>query len=319
MAVYTDLTDAEREAVFAAFALGPVHAFKGIAEGIENSNFLVDAAQGRFILTIFERRVAHADLPFFMGVIEHLARAGFPAPRPLPARDGGFLASVRGKPCAVVTFLDGVSPKSPSVAQCAAIGAALARMHDALTDFAGARANALGPQGWADLIRPRLGSVDRLQPGLAAEIEADLAHALGHWPSDLPRGVIHADLFCDNALFVGDELGGVIDFYFACTDFFAYDIACCLNDWCFDERRAYDIAKGRALISSYESVRSLTDAERDALPVLARGAALRFFATRLADWDATPPGALVRPKDPLEYADKLAFHRRARAAEDYGA
>ena len=319
MAVYTDLTDAEREAVFAAFGLGPVQAFKGIAEGIENSNFLVHALQGRVILTIFERRVAHHDLPFFMGVMEHLARAGFPAPRPLPARDGGFLARVRNKPCAVVTFLDGVSPKLPNVAQCGAIGVALARMHGALADFAPTRANALGPQDWAALIRPRTALADQLRPGLADAVEADLVHTLAHWPKDLPPGIIHADLFCDNALFVGDELGGVIDFYFACTDFLAYDIAACLNDWCFDEDRAYDLAKGRALIGGYQSVRALTLGERDALPLLARGAALRFFATRLADWDATPPGALVRPKNPLEYADKLAFHRAASSASDYGA
>ena len=319
MAVYTHLSDAERDATLAAFGLPAPDVFKGIAEGIENSNFYVEAAGARYVLTIFERRVAHNDLPFFMGVMEHLARAGFPAPRPLPARDGGFLARVRDKPCAVVTFLDGAAPKDPSQTQCGAMGAALARMHEALADFALTRANALDPNGSAALIRPRLALAEKLRPGLAAAVEADLTDVLAHWPDALPRGVIHADLFHDNALFVGDALGGVIDFYFACSDFLAYDIAVCLNDWCFDQSRAYDTAKGRALVGGYESVRALTSAERDALPLLARGAALRFLATRLADWDATPEGALVRPKDPLEYADKLAFHRQAHNAMDYGA
>jgi homoserine kinase type II len=253
-----------------------------------------------------------------MAVMARLAERGFPAPQPLNTKGGSLLAQARGKQCAIVTFLTGVSPKRPNVAQCRAIGGALARMHEALAGFAMTRANALGPIGWAPLINPRLALADQLRAGLSASISGDLEAVLTRWPAALPRGVIHADLFPDNALFIGDDVGGVIDFYFACTDALAYDLAVCLNAWCFEDRGEYNITKGRALISAYESVRALTPEEREALPLLARGAALRFFATRLADWSETPAGALVRPKNPLEYADKLDFHRRARGASDYG-
>ncbi|MGH6950944.1 MAG: phosphotransferase, partial [Vitreimonas sp.] len=193
------------------------------------------------------------------------------------------------------------------------------RMHVALFGFAPIRANALSVAGWERLIKPRLIQAEALRPGLARLIESDMTEVRGKWPSTLPKGAIHADLFPDNALFVGERLTGVIDFYFACTDFLAYDLAVCLNSWCFAEANTYDLERGRAMIGAYEAVRPLSDAERAALPTLARGAALRFFATRLADWTETPPGALVQPKDPLEYADKLAFHRSAKGAADYGA
>jgi homoserine kinase type II len=317
VAVYTDLTDEELEALLARYDLGRPRAFKGVAEGVENSNFFLETEAGRFILTIYEKRVARADLPFFMEVMEALAAADFPAPRPMRLRDGGFLADARGKPAAIVTFLTGVSPYRPNLAQCRAIGQTLARMHHALDGFFMRRENALGPHAWPALVRPRLNEADRLQPGLAALLETDLAALHAHWPRGLPEGVIHADLFPDNALFLRDDVTGVIDFYFACTDAHAYDIAVCLNSWCF-EGREFNLTKGRALIAGYDSVRALSDAERNALPILARGAAMRFFATRLADWAATPAGALVRPKDPREYADKLAFHRRAISAADYG-
>lgn len=318
MAVYTDLTDAELAAILADYGLGPALAFRGIEEGIENSNFFLETTRGRFILTIFERRVAEADLPFFMATMAHLAGRNFPAPRPMPTASGHLLTKVRGKPAAIVTFLDGVWPRQPSVAHCRVVGETLARMHVALTDFQHWRVNALGPDGWGALIRPRLEAAERLQPGLAAAIARDLDEVRAAWPDDLQRGVIHADLFPDNVLFTGERVTGVIDFYFACRDFLAYDLAVCLNAWCFEDEREYDIAKGRALIAGYESVRPLEATERAALPTLARGAALRFFATRLADWDATPAGALVKPKDPLEYARKLAFHRDATPAS-YGA
>jgi homoserine kinase type II len=318
MAVYTDLTDEELRELLAAYDLGAARTFKGIAEGVENSNFLLETDAGRFFLTVYEKRVARADLPFFMSIMETLAERGFPAPRPVRRRDGEVLSQARGKPAAVVTFLEGVSPKRPNVAQCRSLGAALARMHVLLAGSAPHRANGLGPEAWPALIEPRLEQAEQMRPGLRADIEADLAAVSATWRRDLPSGVIHADLFPDNALFLGDALHGVIDFYFACNDALAYDLAVCLNSWCFDGRE-FNVTKGRAMVSAYESIRPLSTAERDALPVLARGAAMRFFATRLADWTRTPTGALVRPKDPLEYADKLAFHRKAKGAADYGA
>ena len=318
MAVYTDLSEEELETLLAAYDLGAPLSFKGIAEGVENSNFLLDTTAGRFILTIYEKRVARGDLPFFMDLMGALAAAGFPAPQPMRTRAGAVLVEARGKACAIVTFLNGVSPRKPNTAQCRAAGQALARMHATLSDFQGRRANALGPRAWAGLVMQRLALADSLRPGLAASAAADLA-ALAAWPPGLPAGAIHADLFPDNVLFLGDGVNGVIDFYFACTDYLAYDLAICLNAWCFEQRGAFNLTRGQAMIAGYESVRALNAAERAALPVLCRGAAMRFFATRLADWAETPPGALVRPKDPLEYADKLDFHRRAKSAADYGA
>jgi homoserine kinase type II len=318
MAVYTDLTDEDLGALLELYDLGRPLALKGIAEGVENSNFLLETEAGRFFLTIYEKRVARADLPFFIGLMEHLAAAGFPAPRPLRLRSGGFLGETRGKPAAIVTFLTGVSPRRPNAAQCRAIGATLGRLHADLADFTMTRTNALGPAAWGPLVAPRLALAETLRPGLAAQIEADLA-LVSDWRSGLPHGTIHADLFPDNALFLGDAVSGVIDFYFACTDALAYDLAVCLNSWCFEQGSQFNLTKGQALIAGYESVRPLTVEERRALPALARGAAMRFFATRLADWAATPPGALVKPKNPLEYADKLEFHRRAVGAGDYGA
>jgi homoserine kinase type II len=309
MAVYTVLSDADVAALLAAYELGEALAFEGVAEGVENTNYKLTTPAGRFILTIFEKRTRAADLPFFMAVMEQLAAKGFAAPRPIATRAGAYLTEVKGKPAALVSFLDGEWPRKWEVSHCAAVGAALARMHVALEGFAGARANALSVDGWEALIAPRLAQVEALRPDLAALIERDMREVRAAWPTGIPRGVIHADLFPDNALFVGDRLTGVIDFYFACTDFLAYDLAVCLNAWCFVEEREYSVERANAMIGAYESVRPLTAPERTAMPILARGAALRFFATRLADWSATPDGATVTPKDPLEYADKLAFWR----------
>jgi homoserine kinase type II len=319
MAVYTALAAADLEALLAEYDLGQAMSCEGIAEGVENSNYALTTQRGRFVLTIFEKRVAATDLPFFMGVMARLAERGFPAPAPMRTKRGGFIARVQGKPAAIVSFLDGAWPRAPDIMHCAVIGEALARMHVALEGFNLERANALSLDGWEKLIAPRLAQAEYLRPGLAALIERDVADVRAAWPGDLPRGAIHADLFPDNALFVGERLSGVIDFYFACTDFLAYDLAVCLNAWCFELERDYDVARGAAMIAAYETVRPLADVERAALPTLARGAALRFFATRLADWGDTPAGALVKPKDPLEYADKLAFHRSVKGAIDYGA
>jgi homoserine kinase type II len=313
MAVYTALSDTDVATLLADYDLGALMTCEGIAEGVENTNYKLTTTRGRFILTIFEKRTSEADLPFFVGVMERLAECGFPAPQPIAAKSGAYLARVQGKPAAIVSFLDGVWPREPTLAHCAAVGETLARMHVALAGFALERANALSVEGWEKLIARRLAQAEALQPGLAALIERDMAEVRAAWPRDLPRGAIHADLFPDNALFVGERLTGVIDFYFACTDFLAYDLAVCLNAWCFVEEREYSVERGRAMLDAYESVRPLTKTERDALPVLARGAALRFFATRLADWATTPANVLITLKDPMEYAVKLTFWRSAGA------
>ncbi len=328
MAVYTQVSDAALDAFLAAYDLGRPLAFKGIAEGVENSNYFLETEAGRFILTLFEKRVQAGDLPYFIGLKQHLAGQGFPCPEPVSARDGAALRTLEGRPAVIVTFLDGLSPRRPSAPQCRAIGAALARMHGALGGFARFRENALGPEAWTRLWQGREDDAEALQRGLSDTIRAAFAGIGASRPGwdGLPEGTIHADLFPDNAFFLGDSVSGVIDFYFACTGALAYDLAVCLNAWAFDEGNAadasrleYNFSKGAALIAGYQSVRALTDAERAAMPGLCLGAAMRFFLTRLADWSATPAGALVRPKNPLEYAARLAFHLHMDTAEAYGA
>jgi homoserine kinase type II len=319
MAVYTDINDDTLARLLAEYDIGPAIAFKGIAEGVENSNFLLETPAGRYFLTVFEKRVKAEDLPFFMGMMGHLAEKGFPAPLPVPAKDGKALRTVQGKPAVIVTFLQGISPSNPSVDQCRKLGAGLARFHRALDDFRMRRPNDLSLASWPKLYRGCEAKADALNPGLAPQIASDLDFLKANWPKNLPAGPIHADLFPDNAFFLDGELSGVFDFYFACSDFLAYDIAVCLNSWAFERRGEYNLTKGKALMSGYESVRRLEPRERAALPVLARGAAMRFFLTRLVDWASTPKDALVRPKNPMDYAERLGFHRQARGPEDYGA
>ncbi len=304
MAVYTDLTEAELVALLAGYDLGAPLAFKGIAEGIENSNFLLETERGRYILTVYERRVRADDLPFFLELMRWLAGRGFSCPEPVGDRAGRLLASARGKPCAIVSFLPGLSVHAPDARRCRAAGAGLAALHAAGAGFPHVRANDLGPGAWPALWAPHRALAERLRPGLAAAIDADLRDLAARWPAHLPAGVIHADLFPDNVFFDGPRFAGAIDFYFACTDALAYDLAVMINSWAFAGGR-FDAGRVQALVDGYEAVRQLDREEREALALLTRGAALRFFLTRLADWEATPAGALVTRKDPLDYADRL--------------
>ena len=318
MAVYTDVDDEELEAFLEDYDLGQAIACKGIAEGVENSNFLLQTERGVFILTLYEKRVRAEDLPFFVGLMEHLAGAGIPCPTPVKARDGAALRRLAGKPAAVVTFLKGVWPRRPNVGQCGELGEALARLHLAGLDFPMRRANDLSLEGWRRLEAATSARADEVQAGLAGGIAHELAHLSSAWPHGLPQWVIHADLFPDNVFLLGDRLSGLIDFYFACNDALAYDVAVCLNAWCFEPGGEFNITKARRFVRAYRQTRPLGDEEIAALPTLARGAALRFLLTRLYDWLNQVDGALVRPKDPLEYRVKLRFHQGARSARDYG-
>jgi homoserine kinase type II len=309
MAVYTDITDEELAELLAGYDLGRATAFKGIAEGIENSNFVLETEAGRFILTVYEKRVREDDLPFFLGLMQHLAGRGYPCPTPMADRRGEALGRLRGKPCAIVSFLNGLSARRPTAAQCRSAGEGLARLHQAGVGFRLKRPNDLGQAAWAPMFSNLKEDAERLKPGLAAVIESDLAALAARWPAGLPQGVIHADYFPDNVFFQQASFSGTIDFYFACDDALAYDIAIALNAWCFEPDGSFNITAARQMVAGYESRRPLSDAERAALPVLAHGAAMRFFLTRLHDWHNTPAGALVRPKDPLEYERKLAVHR----------
>jgi len=322
MAVYTEVSDEELSGFLTQYDLGQVTAFKGIAEGVENSNYLLrtiqDTTLGTYILTLYEKRVRGEDLPFFLGLMRHLSDRGFACPLPVPGRDGESLRRLCGRPAAIVTFLDGLSPRRILPEHCRLLGDAMARMHLAGRDFALRRDNDLSLGGWRQLFERSRARAHEVRPGLAEALERELDDLEARWPSGLPSGVIHADLFPDNVFFLGDRLSGFIDFYFACNDFYAYDLAVCLNAWCFEPDTAFNVTKARLLLNSYRKVRPLEDAEVAALPVLARGSAIRFLLTRLYDWLHRPEGALVKPKDPLEYWRKLSFHRDVRGPGAYG-
>ena len=318
MAVYTDVSDEELAAFVALYDIGAVLAFKGIAEGVENSNFLLHTEAGHYILTLYEKRVNPDELPYFIGLMEHLAGAGISCPTPIANRQGETLGTLAGRPAAIVTFLEGMSIRRPKPDHCHALGVALAELHRAGADFTMHRKNSLTVDNWRPLFDLSRARADEVCAGLATEIERELVLLEENWPSDLPVGEIHADLFTDNVFFLGKELSGIIDFYFACTDFFAYDVATCMNAWCFEADESFNVTKARALLKGYTSVRPFTDAEYDALPLLARGSALRFLLTRLHDWLTVPDNALVTPKDPMEYVKKLRFHCGVEGARDYG-
>ena len=318
MAVYTDVSADDLGKFLSLYDIGELLSYKGIAEGVENSNFLVHTSTGNYILTLYEKRVAEGDLPFFLGLMEHLAARGLTCPQPVKNKEGGFLGVVAGRPAAIVTFLEGLWIRKPNAGHCAAVGEALARLHIAGSDFSIKRPNALSVESWRPLFEHAGARGDSVRPGLCDEIVRELDVLEKSWPRDLPQGVIHADLFPDNVFFLGDKLSGLSDFYFACNDTFAYDVVICLNAWCFETDHSYNVTKGRALLKAYDSVRLMSADEHAALPVLARGASMRFLLTRLVDWLAVPDGALVKPKDPLEYFRKLRFHQSVKNASDYG-
>ncbi len=318
MAVYTEVADDEIEKFVAAYDIGRVVACKGIAEGVENSNYLLQTDRGLYILTLYEKRVAKADLPFFLGLMDHLAAKGLACPTPIRARDGQVLHELARRPAAIVSFLRGMWPKRIAVTHCAQVGEALARLHLAGADFPMRRANALTLAGWKSLFEACRARADEVQNGLAEELARELDELAKRWPSGLAEGVIHADLFPDNVFFLEDKLSGMIDFYFACNDAFAYDLGICLNAWCFERDDSFNATKARALLRGYNGARPVTPREVEALPILARGSALRFLLTRLYDWLHHPPGAFVQPKDPLEYLKKLRFHRTVESAAAYG-
>ncbi|HVR90876.1 MAG TPA: homoserine kinase [Novosphingobium sp.] len=312
MAVYTQLGAEVLAQLIAEFDVGELRSAKGIAEGVSNSNWLVettgaDGNGARFILTMYEMRLDIGELPFFLGLLDHLAARGCAVPRTIHDASDAKFRMLGGKAIALIEFLPGVSVSQPTPTQVHAVGSALAQMHRAAQDFGQARGNALGPAEWhrlADACTPA--GLDEIEPGLAALVERELVAVTAQWPQDLPRSVIHSDLFPDNVLMLGERVTGLIDFYFACTDLTAYDVAITHAAWCFDASGAhFDPALSQALLTGYGA---LSAAERAALPILARGAALRFLLTRAYDWMNTPAGALVTRKDPLAFARRLQFY-----------
>jgi homoserine kinase type II len=318
MAVYTDVSFEDLEVVLGDYDIGQPLSFKGIAEGVENSNFYLQTDRGSYFLTLYEKRVHEADLPFFLGLMEHLAARGIFCPQPVRRKDGKQWTKINGRPAALVSFLTGLSVRRPDVVHCASAGDALARLHEAGADFTIRRANALGISGWSDLVEKTASGADGIERGLRDVIAASYREVKARWPGGLPSGVIHADLFPDNVLFTNAQVSGLIDFYFACNDAFAYDLAIMLNAWCFETDGAYNLTKGQSLLSAYRKRRALSDAEAAALPILCTGAALRFLLTRLFDLLNHDPMALVRPKEPRDFSKRLRFHMRVKSPAEYG-
>ena len=312
MAVYTQIDDETIDALLAQYAIGKRRALTGITQGVENTNYRLETdlendREGIYILTIYEKRVKEADLPFFLGLKKHLAAKGYPCPSPIADREGKILQKIQGKPMAIVSFLDGTDSPAPTTEQCEKAGAILARLHLDAKDFTIPRPNALGQHAWAGLFNACGDAANHLENGLGAQIQKWLDDIQNAWRHDLPQGVIHADLFPDNVLFSNHEISGVIDFYFACQDMYAYDVAITINAWCFDDKMRFCHDRYKAMLKGYTDLRPLNDAEQNALPILAKGAAMRFFLTRLYDWINTPADAQVKPHDPQDYLARLRF------------
>jgi homoserine kinase type II len=291
---------------------------KGIAEGIENSNYLLTTDLGPFILTLYEKRVKPEDLPYFLNLMEHLKAAGIPCPMPIKGRDGEALRSLCERSAAIVTFLDGMWPRRIKPEHCDKFGSAMARLHAASDGFPMHRHNDLSMPAWRALFEQTADQADTVRKGLRSDLEQEINYLQSVWPSGLPAGVIHADLFPDNVFFHQGDVSGIIDFYFACDDYFAYEIAICLNAWCFEVDLSFNVTKAKRLLNGYRKVREFNDAELKSLPILARGSAMRFLLTRLYDWLHTPDNALVTRKDPLEYLEKLRFHQGVQGPGAYG-
>lgn len=318
MAVYTDINEDELTCFLNDYTIGTLQSYRGIAEGVENSNFMLDTEAGRFILTLFEKRVNKSDLPFYLELMNHLAAKGISCPQPVKRNDGMMIGELVGRPATIVTFLEGVWLRKPNAMHCREVGKAMAKMHLAGLDFSLARKNSLSLSAWRPLWNLSRNRAGEISSDIVSEIDKELDYLEEYWPSGLPKGVIHADLFNDNVFFLNDKFSGIIDFYFACTDMLAYDLAIALNAWCFERDYSYNVTKSEAMLKAYCAVRPLEQKEVATILVLARGAALRFFLTRLYDWFNTPANSLVVKKDPLEYWRKLNFFRDVNKPSEIG-
>ena len=318
LAVYTAITDDDVAAHLRNYNIGTLQSLKGIAEGVQNSNFLLSTTKGRYILTLYEQMVAEADLPFYVGLMEHLSDHGINCPQPMKMKNGSALSNLCGRPAAIVSFLNGVSVSNPIADHCYQLGRMLAEMHLAASNFPMQLENALSQDKWQAFYQRSQARVHEILSELPDIMHQELEYLSANWPKNLPSGVVHADLFPDNVFFLDGQLSGLIDFYFAANDLFAYDVAICINAWCFDKDNRFSAAKSTALLRGYQSIRTLSRDEVEAMPVLCRGAAIRFLVTRIYDWLNVPPGAVVVPHDPLVILDYLKFHQQVKSPNEYG-
>ncbi len=318
MAVYTEVPNHNLEEFIESYGLGTLLSYKGIAEGVENTNYVVHTDTGTYILTLYEKRVNSSDLPFFLGLMEFLAASGLSCPTPVRDKNNNILRELCERPAALITFLQGVSIKQPQPNHCYELGIALANFHNISMKFQQTRSNSMDIQSWHNLFDKFSLDADKIKTGLKATIQNELSYLKDNWPKNLPSGIIHADLFPDNVFFLNNKVSGLIDFYFSCYDMLSYDVAICLNSWCFEKDISFNITKAKALLRGYNSIRTLEKSELDMLPTLARGASMRFLLTRCYDWLHTSEDAFVAKKDPIEYLYKLHFHQKIKSSSEYG-
>ena len=320
MAVYTKLSENNLKDFFSKYNLGKLLKFKGIQEGIENSNYFVKTDSGKFILTIYEKRVEEKDLPFFMGLMKNIFNENFPSPEPIINKNGNYITEIFEKKAAVVSFLEGTSKKNLTPGNCHEVGIYTAKLHMITKNLNIKRTNRLSVNSWRLIYRKIQRDCSKIYPDLTKIIERNLEIIEDKWPKNIPRGIIHADLFPDNIFFKGNKLTGIIDFYFSCYDFYALEIAICLNALCFEgknENLSFNVTKAKKFIDGYSSIRKLTEEEKESLKILCHGAAMRFLLTRVFDYLNLTEDALVKIKDPVEYLKRLEFHNSVKNYQDY--
>ncbi len=320
MAIYTKLTENNLKEFFLKYNLGKLLNYKGIQEGIENTNYFTQTDKGKFILTVYEKRVEEKDLPFFMGLMRNLFDANFPSPEPIINKNGNYITEISEKKAAVVSFLDGSAKKNLSPNDCHEVGIQAAKMHSITKNLTGKRENKLSVNSWRKIYKKVQKDCSKIHPGLVKTIEKNLDEIENGWPKNIPSGIIHADLFPDNIFFKGNKITGIIDFYFSCYDFYVFEIAICLNALCFEgqkENLSFNVTKAKKFIDGYSNIRKLTDDEKKYLKILCQGAAMRFLLTRVFDYLNLTEGALVKIKDPIEYLKRLEFHNNVKDYQDY--
>jgi len=320
MAVYTKLSKNQLKEFFAKYNLGDLVNYKEIKDGIENTNYLIEVGKGKFILTLYEKRVEEKDLPFFIGLMRNLFDKKFPSPEPIINKNGSYISSILNKKAAVVSFLDGNAKKILNPNNCYEVGVHTAKLHMITKNLKAKRVNKLSIKSWREIYDKVKKDCSKIHPNLTNTIEKSLEEVEANWPKDIPSGIIHADLFPDNIFFKNEKLSGIIDYYFSCSDFYAFEIAICLNALCFEgknENLSFNVTKAKKFIDGYSSIRKLTENEKNSLKILCKGAAIRFLLTRVFDYLNLTKGALVKIKDPVEYLKRLEFHHSVNDYNDY--
>ena len=320
MAVYTKLSESDINNFFSKYNLGEIKSYKGIKQGIENTNYFVQTKKGKFILTVYEKRIEEKDLPFFISLMRNLYDKNFPSPQPMININGSYISEILGKKAAVVSFLEGNAKEVLNPNDCYEVGINTAKLHLITKNLTGTRKNKLSINSWRKIYNRVKNDCSKIHSNLPNIIEKNLDEIEKNWPKNIPSGIIHADLFPDNIFFMNNKLSGIIDYYFSCNDFYAFEIAICLNALCFEgksENLSFNVTKAKKFIDGYSSVRKINEEEKLNLKILCQGAAIRFLLTRVFDYLNLTEGAIVKIKDPVEYLKRLEFHDSVKNYQDY--